>query len=407
MQVTSTILWVIFYLEEAIIAGYILIPFLSLTTYGIAKLFRIKTPFEKRPYVNNKQFEFGLVVTAHQETTFITPLVDSILKQNYGNFFVYVVADDCDISTLSFPDKRVVILQPEVPLHSKIKSIQYAMEHFKREHDAVIIFDVDNLIDRSFLKTINAYFQKGYRVVQSYFKPKNSDTLYEKMDAIGDMFNFFVEREARMVAGLSSTIWGSGVAIDLKLYKDVGYKDHLGGFDKKLQSHLVQTVDRIAYAPDAILYDEKITSGASLETQRTRWIHSYFKYFKENTQVLLTGLKKMDFNLIYFGINILRPPLFIVLGIALLFTAISFFVNTYMFIAWVIILTLFFLSFAAIVLIKGRDKKYFMALLSMPLFAMRQAIALIKSGRAKRSFLRTEHTRLLYIEDMYAKEGKK
>ncbi|RYF88167.1 MAG: glycosyltransferase, partial [Chitinophagaceae bacterium] len=208
MNVLESVLWYLFLAVQLILAIYLLIPTLLLCLYAICKGLKLKTPFQRKRITSDKNFEFGIIITAHQETKFIFPLVDSVLKQTYPNYQVYVVADDCDISDLKFNDSRITILRPEPPLNAKIKSIHYAIDNFIRKHDAVIIFDADNLIHPRFLEVMNAHFQKGYRVVQADFKPKNTDSHYARMDAIGDMFNFFVEREARMVLNLSAAIWG-------------------------------------------------------------------------------------------------------------------------------------------------------------------------------------------------------
>jgi cellulose synthase/poly-beta-1,6-N-acetylglucosamine synthase-like glycosyltransferase len=204
MQTVLSILWILFLIVQAIVALYVLVPFVSLLSYFVIRLFRFKTPYDRKPFLTDKNFEFGFIVTAHQEVQFILPIVDSILKQTYRNFHVYVVADDCDLTSLHFTDTRVTILKPEPALHAKIKSIRYALAHFNRKHDAVIILDSDNLIHPNFLDVMNNHFRKGYRVVQCDFKPKNTDTVYARMDAIGDMFNFFTDREARMRLGLSA-----------------------------------------------------------------------------------------------------------------------------------------------------------------------------------------------------------
>ena len=380
-----------------------LVPLLSLASYGWVNLFKIRTPFEKRPFLTDKQYEFGIIITAHQETKFVIPLVDSILKQTYPHFYIYVVADDCDISQLQFEDNRVIILEPETPLNAKIKSIHYGIGSFIKEHDIVIIFDADNLIHPSFLSVMNSHFQKGYQVVQANFKPKNTDSVYARMDAIGDMFNFFIDREVRMRLNLSANIWGSGVAIQRNLYEAIGYKDMLGGFDKKLQSHLVQQVDRIGFSTEAILFDEKISSGKSLENQRTRWISSYFKYFNESRQIFVKGIKNMDFNLIYFGFIALRPPLFIVLGISLVITGINYFIGTPYIQIWLAILLSFILSFIAIIAIKSKDIRFIITLFMMPVFIFRQMVALLKLGKAKKSFMKTQHSKLVFIDDLIKK----
>jgi cellulose synthase/poly-beta-1,6-N-acetylglucosamine synthase-like glycosyltransferase len=403
MQTVLSILWILFLIVQAIVVLYVLVPFVSLLSYFVIRLFRFKTPYDRKPFLTDKNFEFGFIVTAHQEVQFILPIVDSILKQTYRNFHVYVVADDCDLTSLHFTDTRVTILKPEPALHAKIKSIRYALAHFNRKHDAVIILDSDNLIHPNFLDVMNNHFRKGYRVVQCDFKPKNTDTVYARMDAIGDMFNFFTDREARMRLGLSASIWGSGVAIDYDLYNEVEYNNFLGGFDKKLQAHLVQRVNRIAFAPEAILYDEKIASGKSLETQRTRWISAYFKYFNESWAIFRNGLKTANLNLMYFGFTALQPPLFIVLGAALLFTVVDYFVHFPLFIAWLVILLSFVLSFIGIVALKGKSLRYLQALFMIPVFVLRQVMALFKMGKAKKSFLKTQHTELVFIDDILKK----
>lgn len=400
MQIGLEVLKIIFLIIQLLLALYVLVPFVSLLIYFICNLFKIKDPYQRKQFITDKNFEFGIIITAHQETKFIFPLVDSILKQSYQNFKVYVVADDCDTSTLQFADSRIKVLKPEVALHSKIKSIRYGLSNFSNNHDALIILDADNLIHPSFLQVMNNYFRKGYKVVQSDFKPKNTDTVYAKMDAIGDMFNFFTDREVRMKTGLSAAIWGSGVAIDLDLYHEVEYSDFLGGFDKKLQSHLVQNVNQIGFSTNAILFDEKISSGKSLENQRTRWISSYFKYFKESFAILLTGLKKLNFNLIYFGFITLRPPLFIVIGCSLVSAIVDYFIYPSLFVGWLFILASFVLSFIAIVAIKGRSLSYIQALFMMPVFVFRQALALLQIKKAKKSFLKTQHTKLVFIDDL-------
>lgn len=389
---------------QGIIAVYLLLPSVLLVLYGFLKLGRAKKPFQKKPFLTDHRYEFGIIITAHQELDFVVPLMDSIRRQTYPHFQVYVVADDCsDTSGLRMADDRFQVLYPQPALHAKIKSIHYALDHFIRLHDAVIILDADNLIHPDFLRIMNEHFQKGYKVVQCDFKPKNTDSLYARMDAIGDMYNFFTEREVRMWLNLSATIWGSGVAMDRNLYTQIEYKDMFGGFDRKLQAHLVKLVDRIGFSTDAILYDEKISSGKSLENQRTRWLSAYFKYFRESLGVLLSGLQRGNFNLIFFGFNNIRPPLFILLGMAFVAAVIGWFVDERLFIVWLIVLFQFILSFVLIVWIKSKDFRFVRTIAVMPLFIFRQFIALLRIRKAKKSFLKTHHSKLVYIDELLKK----
>ncbi len=349
-----------------------------------------------------KAYHFAAIITAHRESRFIPPLVDSLLKQTYRDFTIYVVADECDISDLHFTDPKIVLLKPENGLNAKIKSISFAINHFKMEHDALIIFDSDNLVHPHYLEVVNHYFNKGFKVVQTNMQPKNTENIYSRLDAAYDIYHNFIDREARMMLGLSSNIWGLGIALATELYKEIVYEHHLGGFDKKIQSDIVLKT-KIAFAKEALVYDEKITSGKALERQRTRWIYSYFRHIKYGWKVFVSGMKRKDPDLLFFGYNLLRPPLNIQLLCCILFATINWWINPDFTILWGIALLLFIVTFTGIIAVKDKSRRILYSLFYLPLFAYRQLKALLKINAASKSFLKTEHTRIIYIDELLKK----
>ncbi|MEO8568836.1 MAG: glycosyltransferase, partial [Ginsengibacter sp.] len=360
---------------------------------------------EKRyPKQTRKEFDFAAIITAHQDIKLIPPLVDSFLKQDYKNFIVYVVADDCDISGLLYNDQRIKILKPEVPFHAKIKSIHFAVKSFERKHDALIIFDSDNLVHPKYLSTLNSYFQRGFRAIQTHMLSKNIDSTYSKLDSVGHIYHTFLERQIKMDLGLTSAILGLGIAIDLDLYNEIMYTNQLGGFDKKLQVQLAKKLPTIAFAKDAIVYDEKVDDGDALEKQRTRWIFTYFIYFKDSLKLFADGIVKLHAGRLLLGFNMLRPPLFLTLALALIMTIISFFVMPVIGIAWLIILFLFAINFVLIIATQSTQSGMVKALIHMPKMILRQSASLFKLKKANKSFLKTEHRKIIYIEDLLKNE---
>lgn len=404
MDIVFTILIWVAITIQAIVALYMLIPSLLLLSHGIGykgeKLLAKKYPIKK-----NKSFDFAAIVTAHQDIRFIAPLVDSFCRQTYGNFVLYVVADDCDVSSLNFADSRVKILRPEKALHAKIQSIKYAVDRFEREHEVMVIFDSDNLVRPDYLEKLNSYYERGFRAVQTHMLSKNTDTVYARLDSIGHIYNTFVERQGKMDRKLSSSILGLGISLETSLYRQVMYKDALGGFDKKLQADIVKTIPQLAFAADAIVYDEKVDDGNALEKQRTRWIYTYFKYFPINWSLFKTGIQKGNFNLLFFGFTALRPPLFIMLGMAFIFLLLGIIFHPLMAWAWAAILLIYILSFVLIVLTQSRQKGMGSALLYIPVMVLRQISALLKIKRATKNFLKTEHIQVVYIEDLLKNEN--
>lgn len=403
MNIAVSILLILFIAVQVILAVYLLLPFFFLVTHFLFGRYR-KLPVKKNTDAQNKDFDFAAIVTAHQDTRFIKPFIDSFLKQTYQNFVVYVVADDCDISDLQFADERIKILKPEPAFHAKIKSIKYAVDSFVREHDVLVVFDSDNLVHPAYFQNLNRYFQSGFKAVQTHMLSKNIDTVYAKLDSIGHIYNTFVERQSRMELGLSSSILGLGIAIETNLYRQVMYKDTLGGFDKKLQADVIRTIPQLGFAKDAIVYDEKVDDGDTLEKQRTRWIYTYFKYFSINWNLLITGIKQLNFNRFFFAFTTLRPPLFITVSLALLLMIAGYFINPAFSIGWVLILVTFVLTFILIVLTQSSQKGMAQALLYIPVIVWRQMMALLKIKKAKTSFLKTEHAKIIYIDDVLKNE---
>jgi hypothetical protein len=393
-------------LFQAFLALYLIHPFILILVFIIKRALGFK-PKDILSTPITKNYQFGIVVTAHQETVFIPPIVDSLLKQNYPHFNVYIVADDCDISNLHFDDSRINILKPPVALNTNSKSIAYGVEHFKDNDEVLVIFDPDNLVHPKFLEILNAYYNRGYKAVQGNLQSKNTQGKYAKIDTIGILFNTFIDRDIRSELGLSVSIWGCGISVDTNVYRKISYnnKSQMGGFDKKMQAEIVKNVSIIAYAPAAIVYDEKVIDGRNFEKQRIRWISSYFKFFSESVNLFFTGILRLNFSMAYFGFNLIRPPYFILVLAAILFIKLNFFIHTGLMLGWLIVLCIFVLSFIIIVISKAANKSISKAIWYMPLFFFHQVRSLFKIKMNKGSILKTSHSQVLYIDDVLKNEA--
>lgn len=398
METAKEIIQIVLYLISALVALYFIVPIILFLTHLL--------PFKKKYHqVHNRNFDFAAIITAHEDLRCVPPLVDSLLKQRYSEYIIYVVADACE-EPPTFNDSRVVVLHPSVPFHSKIRSIKFAVENFRRQHDALVIFDSDNLVHPDYFMKLNGYFQNGFRVVQTHMLSKNTDSTYARLDSIGHIYNTFLERQVKMERGWSSAILGLGIAIDLDLYNEVMYRDNLGGFDKKMQVQLAKKVQQIGFAEDAIVYDEKVEDGATLEKQRTRWINTYFKYFKDSLSLLLHGFRTFNMGRILLGFVMLRPPLFLLTGAALMLAITGIWVNLSLTWMWLILLGLFALNFAIIIITQSRQPGMATALLHLPKVAIRQVRSLLRMKSAARSFLKTEHNKVIYIDELLKNEFK-
>jgi cellulose synthase/poly-beta-1,6-N-acetylglucosamine synthase-like glycosyltransferase len=398
------VLYYIFIIIQLVLALYLVLPMLLFILHYIRKLFvGDRSPIDKESIIK-KDFSFAAIVTAHQDTRLIPPLVDSLLKQTYSLINIYVVADDCDISNMNFNHPRVRLLRPETALNAKIRSISYAMENFSEPHDVLVIFDSDNLVHPRYFEYLNKYFQLGFLAVQTHMLSKNTGSKYAKLDSMGHIYNTFLERQMRMELNLSSCILGLGIAIETRLYKEIMYHNILGGFDKKLQADIVKAIPQLAFARESVVYDEKVEDGRTLEKQRTRWLFTYFNYFKVNWDIIKTAVRRLDGKLFYFGFIMLRPPLIILVGLALAFSLCNYFINPLFSIIWLLVVLQFAFSFILIIATQSKQKGMRSALLHVPLVLLRQSRAIFKMKKAASGFLKTEHSKIVYIEELLKDE---
>lgn len=379
-----TALWII----VQVFIGYNLV--LPIFMYVVWKL---KKPMVYAVDKTGDEIDYAIIVTAYQQTDQLAVVVQSLLRLNYSNYIIYIVADHCDTSDLYFEDKRVIVLTPPQILSSNTRSHFYAINNFIRPHERLTIIDSDNLVDPEYLNELSPYFNNGFQAVQGIRKAKNLDTTYACLDAARDLYYHFYDGKVLFELDSSATLSGSGMAFTTKLYTDcLGHLDIKGaGFDKVLQAAIVGKDLRIAFSDKAIVYDEKTSQSSQLVNQRARWINTWFKYFKFGFQIVSKGIKNNSRNQFLFGLILLRPPLFMFILLSGLFLLINLFSFWIGFIGWLIAFILFITGFYLALRNSNADSRIYQSLKGIPQFIFLQLISLTKSKNANKTSVATTH----------------
>lgn len=360
---------------------------------------------------------FACIITAYRNIDIARPLVDSLLKQTHRDHRIYLVADECPEFDFGISDERFISLVPEYPLQLKVKSIQYAMDRLAEPPDYVVIFDADNVAHPDYLSSLTPWITAGYRCVQGRRTAKNLDTVFAALDSLGEHYKNYLEREVAFRLGSSAVISGSGMATEYHLYKAYLESDEIQRGksqwkkmlqeDKILQNFLVRRNERIAYSRQALVYDEKVRSGDAVETQRSRWLYSYFQNIPNALGLLKRGLWGGGFNQIYFGAITLVLPVFIQVsfaGICLLTALIWAPVWALLF---ALGLAIFAVNLIWVLHLDDAPRKVKRVVWQAPLFLLRQFKALWKMRNPNRNFRHTEHSREISVEEVLGKENER
>ncbi|WP_285008118.1 glycosyltransferase [Pedobacter faecalis] len=337
--------------------------------------------------------DYAVIITAYEQIENIPFVVSSVLAADYQNYIIYVVADKCDVSALSFTDQRVVILRPPRVLSSNTASHEYAFENFARAHQHITILDSDNLVHPDYFRQLNLTFSEGFEAVQGIRHAKNLNTTVARLDAARDIYYHFYDGILLYETGSSATLSGSGMAFQTKLYEDFLTRNSVkgAGFDKVLQHFIVKKGLRIAFNRHAIVYDEKTSKEAQLVNQRSRWINTWFKYFKLGFDLVFKGIFTFSLNRLLFGITLLRPPLFIFLILSVFCFVINLLISPFLALFWLIGLCIFVGGFIIALRYSNADPEIYTSLRNIPNFVYLQIKSLLKSPGANKRSVATKH----------------
>jgi len=297
---------------------------------GLIGLFRKQ---EKKNYTPKNKF--ALLIAAHDEEVVIGSLIESMLKLDYPKdmYDIFVIADNCTDDTANIGRGYGVNVCERFAEDKKGKG--YALEWmfaklFKMEnkYDAVAIFDADNLVHKDFLKEINSKLQDGYKVVQGYIDSKNPE---DSWIAAAYSIAFWTQNRmfqlARANVGFSNQIGGTGFAVETNTLKKLGWGATCLTEDLEFTCKLVLNGEKVGWAHDAIIYDEKPLKLKQSWTQRKRWMQGFTdvasRYFFKLVKKAIVDRKFYVFDC---ALYVLQPFVTLLVGISAVLTLMQ--VNT-------------------------------------------------------------------------------
>ena len=400
----TTIILYAFYGIAGILAFFLVLPFLT----TVAGLFTKDKTSPNRQQMKN--YDYANIITAYGNVDIAKSLVQSLIAQTHTNHHIYLVADNCDISNWQVSHEKLTVLSPKQALNLKVKSIIYATERFVRPHDFTVIWDADNLAHPYFLEYINARANEGYKAIQGQRTAKNLDNKMAAADSLGEFYKNYIERFLPPRLGSSTVISGSGMAVEQSLYssylnsKEIQEGQHLWKKmmqeDKILQNHIIRKGEQIIYEKEAVCYDEKVTNAKQVETQRSRWLFSYFQNLPNSTGFVLRGLLTINWNMFFFGLITVAPPLFIMVGLSGVIFLLGLFLNIKISALMAVSGLVFVGNIFWTLYLSNAPRAVYDSLLAIPTFVFKQFTALFKMVNPNKNFKHSEHKVTVSIEDV-------
>lgn len=255
----------------------LLILLLFIMQYVLTGLYGFITPFHTFPQSKGKK-KFAILIPARNEEQVIGNLLESLEKLHYPQelYEVFVLVNGCTDKT-----EQIVLLHHCSTIKmekasSKGEVLTKAFTELKnrKDIDAFVIFDSDNLVNANFLNSMNDALNSGYDIIQGRREGKNiHDNIISSIYELFYMMQNVFYNHTRMCVNSSAIINGTGWAITRKWINEHGFAVRTITEDLEISAIAALLDTPVGYCHDAVTYDEFPNSLSRQFHQLQRWIY--------------------------------------------------------------------------------------------------------------------------------------
>lgn len=278
----------------------------------------------------NPQTRFALAIPAHDEEAVISDTVDQLLQLDYPRtrFDIFVVADYCADATAERARQSGATCweRNDGTRRSKGAALAWLFERIyslDQSYDAVVVFDADTIVGRSFLKYLDARLSMGEYAIQGNHRIINpNDSWFALLTWAMFIIDNRIQNLGRANLGWSAKNMGDSICFRTDVVRRFGWGEGLTD-DYILRQRLLLQGKRIAYEPSAIGYGQAPRTWTAARTQRERWLSGTYHASRQYAWTMLReGLRRRDAALLDGAAQALLPSfstLTLICGAVILF----------------------------------------------------------------------------------------
>jgi cellulose synthase/poly-beta-1,6-N-acetylglucosamine synthase-like glycosyltransferase len=263
------------------------------------------------------RLRFAIVVPAHDEESGIAATVRSLLDLDYPRdlFRVLVVADNCLDGTALCARQAgaTVLVRYDAERRGKGYALEHAFATILRDGaaDAVVVVDADTIVSRNLLRAFSARLEAGELAIQADYAVRNpGDSWRTLLMSVALGLVHVVRPLARERLGLSCGLRGNGMCFARGALERVPHGAFSIVEDLEYGLRLGEAGIRVAYAVEAQVFGEMVSTARAAASQRRRWEAGRFAMARLHAlRLLRDALRLRDEVRLDLALDLLVPPL--------------------------------------------------------------------------------------------------
>lgn len=257
---------------------------------------------------------YAIVIPAHNEAALIGNTVRSVLESDYpgGLRHVVVIADNCTDETANEARRAGAECRERVDPERRGKP--HALHWIFEQIDltgfgGVVIIDADTIVERGFLRAMDARLQRGERAIQGYYGVMNPDDNWlTRLGVLPATLNNYLTFPGKRALGLSCPLAGNGMCFEAGIIRRLGWNAFT--LSEDWEYYLILALDGcvVTSAPEAMIYGQVANSLKLGRAQRMRWMKGRMDALAIHWRPLLRkGLSERDLVSLDAMFDIARP----------------------------------------------------------------------------------------------------
>ncbi len=263
---------------------------------------------------SGKRNRFAILVPAHDEELLISKLCDNLVAVDYPRhlFEIFIVADNCTDRTAgicgAYPVK--VLERHDERKRGKGYALEWALERVRiEEFDALLVVDADTTVKPDILTELNRMLNAGEEAIQCYIEvPNRAETWFTELIHLSRTINDLLFHDSKYRLGLSSYLMGSGMCFSSNLIRKQKWTAYTLSEDWEYYAKLIEDGYKVAFAANAVVFQQESSTLKQATTQRLRWASGRF-YVVRNLGIRLffKGLRRRNATMADAALALLFP----------------------------------------------------------------------------------------------------